>query len=760
MRRRSSPRPPSSLSPTSTPRRTSRTPEPGSARSSIASRACDACRARRRKCRFDEGEGEGEGEASPRAAVQNRTQNQTRTQCRDCRRLGIVCSFLVPTRPRGPKRRKRLPSMSAGSDGELPPRESGANQVHRQPVEPALNNNNEPVLVLPESNHHPHPPRTSQARSPFEASPNLIHGPSPHAAAHSHLNTESPSVQVANPGYPTDELCSRRLIHVLMADYLDLVYPLVPVVHRPSFRHDLATNRDVTDPDFSALLISLCALVVGLLPSRFRDYRAVDPEAGRRFGTTRTAMIDRCAEICMRQRTARYWDRINHRKWAVCYVLSVACFQTGQVNRSRMFDVEYLQLSRLLGLHRISEYEGLNCIETQLRKKAFWMLFYGYAHNRVQTGRGVELSYFGPGELREVNYDALMPLAIDDEHILRDRILDPARPSRTTTTTTTTVAAVPHDTPPTTHAPKPRCRRRRAGPAFVLADGFNIHSSVFLKGLREEMRTVGCDCELRQSPAFRLARLRELLLEMRYMLDNAPGPLRQWASSESYDDDGGGGNDEDDDDNDDNDDDDDDDDNGAAAAAAAAVAGTPDGRWAAVSSYGSPAGHSRGQAADGAPDPSEVMRGQAEVMRANIHVTHLWLQSLLLEKVEVVIQESALGNPSSGVGAAAAAAEEVSEALRENWAEREDICRQMLHLLHSIPYVYLEPNGLYLTYKVRDVAVTLLNCPFQPHERPARRAVEYMRDFTRALSRLDRSETVNTNSLKSWVDVDREPAPA
>ncbi|GJC92017.1 quinate utilization pathway activator [Colletotrichum higginsianum] len=622
MRRRSSPRPPSSLSPTSTPRRTSRTPEPGSARSSIASRACDACRARRRKCRFDEGEGEGEGEASPRAAVQNRTQNQTRTQCRDCRRLGIET-------PPVNVRRERWRAA---------PRESGANQVHRQPVEPALNNS-EPVLVLPESNHHPHPPRTSQARSPFEASPNLIHGPSPHAAAHSHLNTESPSVQVANPGYPTDELCSRRLIHVLMADYLDLVYPLVPVVHRPSFRHDLATNRDVTDPDFSALLISLCALVVGLLPSRFRDYRAVDPEAGRRFGTTRTAMIDRCAEICMRQRTARYWDRINHRKWAVCYVLSVACFQTGQVNRSRMFDVEYLQLSRLLGLHRISEYEGLNCIETQLRKKAFWMLFYGYA---VQTGRGVELSYFGPGELREVNYDALMPLAIDDEHILRDRILDPARPSRTTTTTTT-VAAVPHDTPPTTHAPKPRCRRRRAGPAFVLADGFNIHSSVFLKGLHEEMRT--------------------------------------------------------------------------------------------------------------------VMRGQAEVMRANIHVTHLWLQSLLLEKVEVVIQESALGNPSSGVGAAAAA-EEVSEALRENWAEREDICRQMLHLLHSIPYVYLEPNGLYLTYKVRDVAVTLLNCPFQPHERPARRAVEYMRDFTRALSRLDRSETVNTNSLKSWVDVDREPAPA
>lgn len=58
------------------------------------------------------------------------------------------------------------------------------------------------------------------------------------------------------------------------------------------------------------------------------------------------------------------------------------------------------------------------------------------------------------------------------------------------------------------------------------------------------------------------------------------------------------------------------------------------------------------------------------------------------------------------------------------------------------------------------MAVTLLNCPFGPDTPPARRAAEYMRDFTSALSRLDRSETVNTNSLRSWVDADREPVAA
>ncbi|KAK1639268.1 hypothetical protein BDP81DRAFT_448091 [Colletotrichum phormii] len=580
--------------------------------------------------------------------------------------------------------------MSDRSESELPNEAEvhhveAVEQQSQQAPEPAVSI--EPVLVLQDQTPSSRP---SQVRSPYDPSHPIPHGPSPRAAVPA--QTESPSI--ASAGFPTDELCSRALIHILMADYLDLVYPLVPVVHRPSFRHDLATNRDITDPDFFAVLMSLAALTVGLLPSRFRDYRAVDPEAAMRF-ENRTAMINCCAEICTRQRTANYWDHINHRKWAVCYVLSVACFQTGQVNRSRMFDVEYLQVSRLLGLHRISEYEGLNCIETQLRKKAFWMLFYGYA---VQAGRWERLTYFGPGELREVNYEALMPLDIDDEHIFRDRILEPVSPMASQGT-------------PSAHTQESRA-------TFTLTSGFIIHSRVFRKGLQEAIATLGCECELRRTPAARLARMRDLLQEMRYMLDDVPGPMRQWASTESTD-------------------------------AAPSTPRFDEERAAAVSSYGSPADYSR---ATEAGSYSQVIQGQAEIMRANIHVTHLWLQSLLLEQIDGVTQEGAIANPST------TAREEVSAALEANWAEREDICRQMLHLLHSIPYVHLEPNGLYLAYKVRDVAVTLLNCPFETHERPARRAVEYMRDFTRALSRLDRSEIVNTNSLKSWIDIDREPA--
>ncbi|KAF6819050.1 hypothetical protein CPLU01_13146 [Colletotrichum plurivorum] len=674
--------PPPAASPTTTADRRrrrssssgSKTPETAAAgagatltagpRTNLVSRACDACRARRRKCHFDDAQ---------------------QTLCRDCARLGIACSFLVPTRPRGPKRRKRLPSSvsdRSGSETVETPNESVSFHVDRRESQPA--SVREPVLIVTEDDPRL---RASQVRSPYG-----VTGPSPNAAI-------PPSPSVSGPGYPTDELCSRALINILMTDYLDLIYPLVPLVHRPSFRHDLAANRDLTDPDFFALLVSFAALTVGLLPSRFRVYRAVDPEAGLRFGT-RTAFINYCAEMCTRQRAVSYWDHINLRKWTVSYVFSVACFQTGQANRSRMFDIEFFQLGRLLGLHRITEYEGLNCIETQLRKKAFWLLYYAWAHNKVQSGRSEHLTYFKPNEMREVNFEALMPLDVDDEQIFETRIVAPVSPMNVSPGTPCNAA---------TNAQEPR-------PPFTLASGFILHTRVFLKGLREAMATVGCECELRRGPGVRLARLRDLLQEMRYMLDDVPGPMRQWASPESCD-----------------------------------APSTPGENRPAMSSYGSPVAE---RAVDQACAHSKLLQGQADVMRANIHVTHLWLQSILLEQVDVVLQESAIGP------GAAMSGEDVAAAMKANWAEREDICRQMLHLLHSIPYAYLEPNGLYLTYKVRDVAVTLLNCPFEPHEKPAIRAAEYMRDFTRALSRLDRSEFVNTNSLKSWVDVDREKTVA
>lgn len=476
----------------------------------------------------------------------------------------------------------------------------------------------------------------------------MIDHSSPYMPSHLSLDGTSPGLTVqqnASPGssgprFPTDELCSRALLNIIINDYLDLIYPLVPVVHRPSFRADLASDRDCKDPDFLCLVISLAALTVGLLPSRFPVYRAMAPEVAMRF-ETRTAMINCCSDICMRLRDHKYWDHISLRKWAVCYALSISFFQTGQTNRSRMLEVESTQVGRLLGLHRISDYNGLNCIETQLRKKAFWLLFYTFAwvsfflldspllliavirHSALECGRRERLAFLDHYMLREVNFEALMPLPIDDEQILKHSIIGSTSPAASPSGSN----SVPHRPPL----------------SFNLSSAFIIHSQVFLQGVKEAISPDNCDCARRQTPEGRLSRLREHLQEIRYMLDDVPEPLRQWASTESYD---------------------------SGDSPAPDLSGLRD--RSSISLSGQDEANAK------------ALLGQIGIMRADLHGTHLWLQSMLLDQIDVLIQKTAANEDA------------ITAALKANWAEREDVCRQMLHLLHSMPYAHLEPNGLYL----------------------------------------------------------------
>ncbi|CAN9408676.1 unnamed protein product [Alternaria alternata] len=92
----------------------------------------------------------------------------------------------------------------------------------------------------------------------------------------------------------------------------------------------------------------------------------------------------------------------------------------------------------------------------------------------------------------------------------------------------------------------------------------------------------------------------------------------------------------------------------------------------------------------------------------------------------------------------------------QHWHEREDISTQLLHVLHNTPQADIEPNGLHLVYKVRDVAVGLLACPYEPPDPSAKRAQEYVKAFTDIMARLDASETINTANLQSWIDTGRQ----
>ena len=86
---------------------------------------------------------------------------------------------------------------------------------------------------------------------------------------------------------------------------------------------------------------------------------------------------------------------------------------------------------------------------------------------------------------------------------------------------------------------------------------------------------------------------------------------------------------------------------------------------------------------------SPALDAQMEILRANLHVTHLWLQSMILDKIDTLrLNNPALPTPDPKV----------------TWSRREEVARQMLHVLHSFSDEPLEPNG-YHTVSLHHVII-------------------------------------------------------
>jgi len=514
------------------------------------------------------------------------------------------------------------------------------------------------------SDRHAYPVASSEAR--LSQTVSIHNSVSIPVSNHSHM---SPHGIFPNLRYPTDDLCNRELLNQIIHDFLQHLYPLIPIIHRPTFLTSLDGNKDIQDKHFLSMLLALCAVTVGIYPGKFREYRCAPTPI--RF-QTRREMIDYCYSLCVQLRGPRYFDEVSHVKWAISYLFYMAYYHIGEHNKSRMIESEAILFARLLELHHVSAHSGLNLVETQLRKKAFWLMFYGYVHLQLQNHRKERLAFIDCSMLHDLDLENLLPVPLDDEQITETK----------------------YDT------------YDNASPA--LTTGFNLRSRLFWAAVADvsakhqlNRNIIHCHCTRLKDPTSYMEHLHSRVLELKYMLDSAPWYLRQWGSRSEDD------------------------------------------------------GH------DGLPVQMDIrerkiLNSQFATLRADIHTTHLWLQSIIMDQADAL---SLIPN-----GLSPAWPDGTHFGSKFDWFAREDICRQMLLLLCSIPESSLEANGLVLVYKVRDVAVSLFECPFKEAEQPnnvvgpATRAKKYLQDFTEKLRQLDKSETINGISLQTWVDTDRNEA--
>lgn len=172
------------------------------------------------------------------------------------------------------------------------------------------------------------------------------------------------------PSTAAGRFCSDLVYEAIMQDYIDRIYPVMPLVHVPSFRADLDNDRQARDAGFFALTLAIAVLVATSMPRTLERYRALDPTFPYK---DRGGMFEATERNIMELQTSTYWDLLTYEKWATNYILGFSLLQMRSLNKSHMHQAQARAIFEELGFDRVANYAGLDPIEAQLRKKAFCM---------------------------------------------------------------------------------------------------------------------------------------------------------------------------------------------------------------------------------------------------------------------------------------------------------------------------------------------------------------------------------------------------
>lgn len=125
---------------------------------------------------------------------------------------------------------------------------------------------------------------------------------------------------------------------------------------------------------------------------------------------------------------------------------------------------------------------------------------------------------------------------------------------------------------------------------------------------------------------------------------------------------------------------------------------------------------------------------QFSIMRANIHITGIYLQSMILE---MCLNE--LQNKTRSISSPSPYESTISAQL---WHMKESVARELLDILSLSSAPVLESNGLSMIKKIREIAATFLDQGASPGEHDGlsdmeRRSREYLGRFVEILADLD-----------------------
>lgn len=463
--------------------------------------------------------------------------------------------------------------------------------------------------------------------------------------------------------------CDPWVLRRIVRNYLDLVYPLLPLVHRRTFCAQFeASIADVTehDPAFFRLCLALCAVTVASLPKNFNEY-----SRGRYAAIG--AMVDRACHLVLLSRisTESLWQEHPDTSTAIVSVLlAIASMYAGRANQGWAYAIEAIHLFRTLGLYRPEGYEHLPPLEREFCKRTFWLLYFMQIHDRLSAVIPHTGLSFDP--LR-TDWHSMFPQELDDEDIINPVAL---------VTGTRVYSGLP------------------------VISGFIALIRVYLcivdllsyglPGLYPPVyATSSSSTHPGQSPGLdatmSLNTLLRIVRKVQTALEQLPDQL--------------------------------------------SISTQP-------------------QTPEGQSPNSELLENQFNIMKANIHITSLYIQSTILEACSSAFTKTNGDMTGSPLETASSPG---TPPRTQIWMYRKSIAKELLDVLNFCSSRSLEANGQSVIVKIREIAATLLNNDDESEasseqEEESRR---YVAQFASILANIDHLG----QAIMIASDSPKEPAP-
>ena len=107
----------------------------------------------------------------------------------------------------------------------------------------------------------------------FDSLFDLVEYPTSNTPARLTLQTTSPTLSTIPTSQQFNDVLCRDIVHRTVRLYFDYVYPLIPVVHRPTLLSDIQRNReqDEGEEEWTNLVMSLVACTAAQVPHLLED---------------------------------------------------------------------------------------------------------------------------------------------------------------------------------------------------------------------------------------------------------------------------------------------------------------------------------------------------------------------------------------------------------------------------------------------------------------------------------------------------------